>query len=79
MRHLRTHTDKFKCESCDKTCTRRHGLMRHLRSHTGEKPFRCENCTSTFSRRDILLRHQRRCALGGKCKFFYYNFVHCET
>ncbi|CAL1294496.1 unnamed protein product [Larinioides sclopetarius] len=63
IQHLKSHSpsNKYKCESCDKTYTRKHG---HLRSHTGEEAFSCETCPSTFTRKDVLLRHQRRCALG---------------
>lgn len=50
-------TGGYVCKTCRRAFTKRYQMIRHVRTHTGEKPFQCFICQQTFSRRDILLRH----------------------
>ncbi|KAF3057518.1 hypothetical protein CFAM422_012380 [Trichoderma lentiforme] len=50
-------TDK-KCDICDATFSRQEHLVRHIKSHTREKPFKCLICGKGFARQDVLNRHR---------------------
>ncbi|KAL5340412.1 hypothetical protein BJX70DRAFT_396921 [Aspergillus crustosus] len=49
----------FQCGfgSCRKSYNRADHLIRHVRSHTREKPYICTSCSKGFSRPDLLKRH----------------------
>ncbi|KAL4945242.1 hypothetical protein BDV06DRAFT_231411 [Aspergillus oleicola] len=49
----------FQCGfgSCRKSYNRADHLIRHVRSHTREKPYVCQVCKKGFSRPDLLKRH----------------------
>ncbi|KAL2815813.1 hypothetical protein BDW59DRAFT_177515 [Aspergillus cavernicola] len=49
----------FQCGfgSCRKSYNRADHLIRHVRSHTREKPYICQVCSKGFSRPDLLKRH----------------------
>jgi len=47
------------CPRRGKLFEKRHKILPHLRTHTGEKPFMCPvtNCKKTFSRSDSVITH----------------------
>ncbi|XP_015267630.1 PREDICTED: zinc finger protein 436-like [Gekko japonicus] len=49
----------YRCSDCGKNYRRNTDLLRHQRTHTGEKPYLCLECGKSFSRSSILLEHQR--------------------
>ncbi|XP_078037450.1 zinc finger Y-chromosomal protein 1-like isoform X1 [Augochlora pura] len=59
--HVQQHGRKFVCEECGLGLTRKSGLRKHIRTHSGEKSFSCHICEKTFasatSRKVHLLTH----------------------
>ncbi|XP_069673391.1 zinc finger protein 841-like [Periplaneta americana] len=64
-RHLSTRRDESvrnnakKCNICGKFLSATYSLIRHIRTHTGEKPFKCDVCGKCFSSMDVLRKHLR--------------------
>ncbi|GBM98376.1 Zinc finger protein with KRAB and SCAN domains 3 [Araneus ventricosus] len=50
---------RFVCPRCGKGFGRKNNLVRHYRTHTGEKPFACDKCEKGFGRKDHLVIHYR--------------------
>ncbi|KAH7110239.1 fungal-specific transcription factor domain-containing protein [Dactylonectria macrodidyma] len=60
QRKLRSRQRReWQCPQCDHAFKKREHLMRHIRSHTKEKPFACDVCPKSYGRRDSLIRHAR--------------------
>jgi hypothetical protein len=47
----------FQCGVCKSEYDRSDHLLRHIRSHTNQRPFICSICTKGFARQDLLKRH----------------------
>ena len=52
--------EKFKCDTCDKSYTKRANLKRHQDVHK-ERHYSCKICGKQFGRRDILKSHYSKC------------------
>ncbi|XP_064460402.1 zinc finger protein Pegasus-like [Ornithodoros turicata] len=51
---------KLECRYCPYVTGRKHLLIRHERTHTGEKPFKCSFCTYAAAQPMTLTAHERR-------------------
>ena len=59
MRHQRTHIKKpYQCDVCNKKFTVNCDLVRHQRTHTGDKPYQCAVCNKKFTGKSNLVQHQ---------------------
>ena len=51
-------TGMYQCGMCKAEYARADHLVRHVRSHTKQRPFICAICTKGFGRQDLLKRHR---------------------
>ncbi|XP_050728511.1 broad-complex core protein isoforms 1/2/3/4/5-like isoform X10 [Eriocheir sinensis] len=50
---------QYSCHFCGKWFTTPSKVVRHERTHTGERPYKCPHCPLSFNQREILKRHLR--------------------
>ncbi|XP_049619312.1 zinc finger protein OZF [Syngnathus scovelli] len=69
------------CSYCDKTFAQNGPLIRHMRTHTGEKPHTCSVCGKGFTNKSDMVRHMRT-HTGEKpfnCSLCEKKFSHKES
>ncbi|ECH7874861.1 C2H2-type zinc finger protein, partial [Salmonella enterica subsp. enterica serovar Rubislaw] len=56
--HIGGHS-VFPCSRCSRTFASPSALVRHMRTHTGERPYVCQTCGQAFCQRSGLTAHMR--------------------
>ncbi|CAG8616259.1 8765_t:CDS:2 [Paraglomus brasilianum] len=62
--HVGSGKSKYVCywEQCERNgrpFSQRQKVMRHMQTHTGDKPYQCNNCNKRFSEANIMTQHMR--------------------
>ena len=52
-----TEHDVHSCTICHKQFNKKYNMLRHMNSHSMEKPHKCTVCTKSFRRKETLELH----------------------
>ncbi|XP_055075356.2 zinc finger protein 40 isoform X1 [Misgurnus anguillicaudatus] len=50
---------KYVCDYCNRACAKPSVLLKHIRSHTGERPYPCVTCGFSFKTKSNLYKHKK--------------------
>ncbi|XP_051991397.1 zinc finger protein 40-like [Xyrauchen texanus] len=50
---------KYVCDYCKRACAKPSVLLKHIRSHTGERPYPCVTCGFSFKTKSNLYKHKK--------------------
>jgi len=59
--HAIVTRNRFPCEFCPKTFSRKNTLKILVRIHTGDKPYKCDHCQKDFHASRNLRNHKKKC------------------
>ncbi|XP_069476530.1 zinc finger protein 40 [Ambystoma mexicanum] len=57
--HKSRKQGKYVCEYCNRACAKPSVLLKHIRSHTGERPYPCVTCGFSFKTKSNLYKHKK--------------------
>lgn len=57
--HKSKKQGKYICEYCNRACAKPSVLLKHIRSHTGERPYPCVTCDISFKTKSNLYKHKK--------------------
>lgn len=71
----------YQCKHCNKSYNGKTAIVRHERTHTGEKPFACKTCGKAFRQKGTLRTHERLHSGEAplKCDLCQTGFKHYGT